>query len=40
MTKTHNKPIFKGTIKQRKDVKGLMDSRRGYRRCHRFHHKC
>ena len=29
---TTNKPIFKGTIEQRKDVKGLMNTRRGYRR--------
>lgn len=35
--KTHNKPIFKGTIEQRKDVKGLMDIRRGYRRYKRSH---
>lgn len=35
--KTYNKPIFKGTIEQRKDVKGLMDTRRGYRRYHRSH---
>lgn len=35
--KTHNKPILKGTIEQRKDVKGLMDTRRGYRRYKRYH---
>ena len=35
--KTHNKPIFKGTIEHRQDVKHLMDVRRGYRRYHRFH---
>lgn len=35
--KTHNKPIFKGTIEHRKDVKGLMDIRRGYRRYKRSH---
>lgn len=35
--KTHNKPIFKGTIEQRKDIKGLMDIRRGYRKYHRQH---
>lgn len=35
--KTKNKVIFKGTIEQRKDVKNLMDVRRGYRRYHRQH---
>lgn len=35
--KTHNKPIFKGTIEHRKDVKGLIDTRRGYRRYKRSH---
>jgi hypothetical protein len=35
--KTKNKPVFKGTIEQRKDVKGLMDTRRGYRRYKRSH---
>ncbi|MCM1989873.1 RNA-guided endonuclease IscB [Oceanirhabdus seepicola] len=35
--KSYNKPIFKGTIEQRKDVKGLMDARRGYRRYKRNH---
>lgn len=34
---TKNKVIFKGTIEQRKDVKHLMDARRGYRRYHRAH---
>lgn len=33
--KTKNKVLFKGTIEQRKDVKRLMDQRRGYRRYHR-----
>jgi len=35
--KTHSKPIFKGTIEQRQDVKGLLDTRRGYRRYKRNH---
>lgn len=35
--KTYNKPIFKGTIEHRKDVKGLLDTRRGYRKYHRCH---
>ena len=35
--KNYNKPIFKGTIEQRKDVKGLMDVRHGYRRYKRSH---
>lgn len=35
--KDNNKPIFKGTIEHRKDVKGLMDTRRGYRRYKRNH---
>jgi len=30
--KTKNKPVFKGVIEQRQDVKHLMDVRRGYRR--------
>jgi len=30
--KTKNKPIFKGVIEQRQDVKHLIDVRRGYRR--------
>lgn len=34
---TRNKVLFKGTIKQRNDVKHLMDVRRGYRRYHRQH---
>ena len=34
---TKNKVVFKGTIEQRKDVKGLMDTRRGYRRYRRSH---
>ena len=35
--KTHNKPVIKGTIEHRQDVKHLMDVRRGYRRYHRYH---
>ena len=35
--KTYNKPIFKGTIELRQDVKKLIDTRRGYRRYHRQH---
>lgn len=35
--KTHNKPIFKGTIEKRKDVKHLMDVRKGYRKYKRNH---
>jgi hypothetical protein len=35
--KTKNKVLFKGTIEQRKDVKHLMDVRKGYRRYHRYH---
>lgn len=34
---TKNKVLFKGIIEQRKDVKRLMDIRRGYRRYHRYH---
>lgn len=34
---TKNKVLFKGVIEQRKDVKRLMDIRRGYRRYHRYH---
>ena len=34
---TKNKVVFKGIIEQRKDVKHLMDIRRGYRRYHRYH---
>lgn len=34
---TYNKPIFKGTIKLRQDVKGLMDTRKSYRKYHRHH---
>ena len=34
---TKNKVLFKGTIEQRDDVKHLMNVRRGYRRCHRYH---
>lgn len=34
---TYNKPIFKATIEQRKDVKSLIDTRRGYRKYHRQH---
>ena len=33
--KNTNKVLFKGTIEQRKDVKKLMETRRGYRRYHR-----
>lgn len=33
---TKNKVLFKGTIEQRKDVKRLMDVRRGYRKYHRY----
>ena len=35
--KNYNKPIFKGTIELRQDVKGLIDTRRGYRRYKRNH---
>lgn len=35
--KTKNKVIFKGTIEQRKDVKSLIETRKGYRRYHRSH---
>lgn len=35
--KNTNKVLFKGTIEQRKDVKKLMETRRGYRRYHRFY---
>jgi len=35
--KSKNKVIFKGVIEQRKDVKKLMDIRRGYRKYHRKH---
>lgn len=35
--KTKNKPIFKGTIELRQDVKHLMEVRRGYRRYKRQH---
>ena len=35
--KTKNKPIFKGTIELRQDVKHLMDVRLGYRRYRRYH---
>ncbi len=34
---TRNKVLFKGTIEQRKDVKKLLELRRVYRRCHRYH---
>lgn len=34
---TRSKVIFKGIIEQRKDVKHLMDARRGYRHYHRYH---
>ena len=36
---TKNKVIFKGTIEHRKDVKKLMDQRRGYRRHRRYYKK-
>lgn len=35
--KNRNKVVFKGVMEQRKDVKHLMDVRRGYRRYHRYH---
>lgn len=35
--KTYNKPVFKGTIELRQDVKKLMKLRRGYRRYRRSH---
>lgn len=35
--KTKNKPIFKGTIELRQDIKHLMDVRRGYRKYRRQH---
>ena len=35
--RTKNKVLFQGTIEQRKDVKHLMDVRRGYRRYRRSH---
>lgn len=34
---TKNKVLFKGTIEQRKDVKHLMEVRKGYRRYRRYH---
>lgn len=34
---TKNKVVFKGTMEQRRDVKHLIDIRRGYRRYHRCH---
>lgn len=34
--KTYNKPILKGTIELRQDVKKLMDTRRGYKKYHRY----
>jgi RRXRR protein/HNH endonuclease len=33
------KPLFKGTVEHRQDVKHLMDVRRGYRKYHRYHKK-
>ncbi|RBW69844.1 RNA-guided endonuclease IscB [Bacillus taeanensis] len=36
---TKNKPVFKGTIEHRTDVKEKMDKRRGYRRYKRSHKK-
>ena len=35
--KTKTKPVFKGTIELRQDVKHLMDVRRGYRQYRRYH---
>ncbi|WP_291561558.1 MULTISPECIES: RNA-guided endonuclease IscB [unclassified Clostridium] len=35
--KTYNKPIFKGTIELRQNVKSLMETRKSYRRYHRTH---
>lgn len=35
--KNINKVLFKGAIEQRKDVKKLMETRRGYRHYHRFY---
>jgi len=35
--KIKNKVVFKGVIEQRKDVKKLMELRKGYRRYHRKH---
>lgn len=35
--KTQNKPIFKGTIELRQDVKGLMEARKCYRKYRRSH---
>jgi hypothetical protein len=37
--KTKNKPLFKGTIKLRTDVKHKLSVRRGYRRYRRYHKK-
>ena len=37
--RTKNKPVFKGTIEHRTDVKDKMDVRRGYRRYKRSHKK-
>ena len=34
---TRNKVLFKGTIEQRKDVKHLLKTRKGYRQYHRYH---
>lgn len=34
---TRNKVLFKGRVEQRKDVKHLLDIRRGCRRYHRYH---
>lgn len=34
---TKNKVVFKGTMEQRRDVKHLIDIRRGHRRYHRCH---
>lgn len=35
--KIKTKPVFKGTVELRQDVKHLMDVRRGYRRYRRYH---
>ena len=35
--KTYNKPVLKGTIELRQDVKNLMDIRKNYRKYHRYH---
>ena len=35
--KTYNKPVFKGTLEHRQDLKQKMTIRRGYRRYKRYH---